>query len=125
MEDVVPFVNVDLVEFHSPRHRHEPQAHGVHGFERGVVGEKQGVLRPPWDQGHGGGGVLENRISCLKNPPEPNLKGGGAFKEVFRYAGVLSTGRAPRPPNPPPPPHNPTPNEIHSVGHLQTVGYAA
>ena len=46
MEDVAQLVNVDLVEFHALRHKHEPQAHGVHGFEHGVVGEKQGAVRP-------------------------------------------------------------------------------
>ena len=50
MEDVVRFVNVDLIEFHALRHKHELQAHGVHGLEHGVVGEKQGVVHPPWDQ---------------------------------------------------------------------------
>ena len=49
MEDVVRFVNVDLVEFHALYHKHEPHAHGVHGFEHGVVGEKQGAVRPLWD----------------------------------------------------------------------------
>ena len=71
-----------------------------------------------------GGGVLGNRISCLKTPPRAKFKKGGGVgvKGVFRYAGVSSTGRAPRPPKSPP--HNPTPNEIHSVRHLQTAGYA-
>ena len=75
----------------------------------------------------GGGGILGNRISCLKTPPEPNLKKGGGlggFKGDFRCAGVLSA-ETPPPPRPPKPPPPPPPNEEHSVGHLRTVGYAA
>ena len=57
-----------------------------------------------------GGGILGNRISCLKPPPEPNLKKGGVleggFKGVFRCAGVLSAETAPRPPKPLPPMKN-------------------
>ena len=53
MEDVVRFVNVDLVEFHALRHKHKPQAHGVHGFDReggggdavARIGQKCGKMR--------------------------------------------------------------------------------
>ena len=69
-----------------------------------------------------GGGSQELDI-MLKTPPRAKFKKGGGFgggfKGVFRCAGILSAERAPRPPKPPPP------NEIHSVGHLRTVGYAA
>ena len=70
-----------------------------------------------------GGGSLGNRISCL-NPPRAKFKKGGRVGGgCFALCGVSSTGRAPRPPQIPP--HNPTPNEIHSVRALRTVGYAA
>ena len=49
------------------------------------------------------------------NPPRAKFKqggggvwGGGGFTGVFRRAGELSAGRAPRPPNPPPPPQRNT-----------------
>ena len=59
-----------------------------------------GKFPPLHSVGGRGGGVLGNRISCLKTPPELNFeKGGlgGGFKGVFRCAGVLSAVRAPRP----------------------------
>ena len=74
----------------------------------------------------GARGAGDSRKSdiMLKTPPKPNLKKGGGFKGVLRgfFAprGYCPRKGHPGPPNPPPPP-----DEIHSVRHLRTVGYAA
>ena len=56
----------------------------------------------------GGGGVLGNRISCLKTPPKPNLKRGGvggrALRGFFAPRGFYPPEGHPGPPTPPPPP---------------------
>ena len=71
----------------------------------------------------GGGGILGNRISCLK-PPRAKFKKGGRFGGGGVVRGVFAArGYCPREGHPGP--QNRPPNEIHSVGHLRTVGYAA
>ena len=65
-----------------------------------------------------GGGVLGNQISRLKPPPGAKFKKGGGLGGFLRGF-FAARGYCPRegPPGPPNPP-----NEIHSVGHLRTVG---
>ena len=54
-----------------------------------------------------GAGILGNRISCLKPPPEPNLKKGGVLggglRGFFAVRGYCPRKQPPGPPNPPPP----------------------
>ena len=81
---------------------------------------EEGLLRVY--SGPRGGGILRNRISCLK-PPQSQIQkrgggGGGGLRGFFAARGYCPRKRPPGPPNPPP-------NEEHSVGHLRTVGYAA
>ena len=72
-----------------------------------------------------GRGVSRKSDIMLKTPLEPNLKNGGVWggglRKFFAARGYCQREGHPGPPNPPPPP----PNEIHSVRHLRTVGYAA
>ena len=65
------------------------------------------------------GGVFSEIGYNAQKPPGAKFKKGGGFGGGFKG---VARGYCPREGHPPPPL---PPNEIHSVGHLRTVGDAA